>query len=144
MAPLTLSSSRQSPRCWWRAAATRRQAGWRMNQTGCLRRWPFRCCASPPPTRSAPRHAPAPPDACSLFLFRVLRCAATQHHKHWRFIMATYVKIAAVEDLPADGMRSFAYQDRRIALYRIGETIYATDAICSHEDADLTEGWLDP
>ena len=58
--------------------------------------------------------------------------------------MATYVKIAAVDDVPADGMRSFAYQDRRIALYRIGETIYATDAICSHEDADLTEGWLDP
>jgi 3-phenylpropionate/trans-cinnamate dioxygenase ferredoxin subunit len=58
--------------------------------------------------------------------------------------MATFVRIALVDQVPAEGMRSFAYEDRRIALYRIGETLYATDAICSHEEADLTEGWLEP
>jgi nitrite reductase/ring-hydroxylating ferredoxin subunit len=57
--------------------------------------------------------------------------------------MSKRVQIAALTDIPADGMRSFPHGDGRVALYRIGDQLYATDAICSHEEADLTEGWLE-
>ena len=32
---------------------------------------------------------------------------------------------------------------RAIALYNVDGTIYATDAICTHAEADLTEGYQD-
>lgn len=58
--------------------------------------------------------------------------------------MSTTVQIATLADLPANSMRGFVHGDHRIAIYRIGETIYATDNVCSHEEADLTDGWLEP
>lgn len=58
--------------------------------------------------------------------------------------MAEFVKIALVHDIPENGVRAFVYQDRRIAIYRIGATFYATDDICSHAYAELSEGYLDP
>jgi 3-phenylpropionate/trans-cinnamate dioxygenase ferredoxin component len=58
--------------------------------------------------------------------------------------MPEFVRIASVAEIPADGMRAFEVGDRRVAVYRIGETLYATDDICSHAYAHLTEGWLEP
>jgi 3-phenylpropionate/trans-cinnamate dioxygenase ferredoxin component len=57
--------------------------------------------------------------------------------------MSNRVQIASLADISPNSMRSFPYGDQRIAIYRVGETIYATDAICSHEEADLAEGWLE-
>lgn len=57
--------------------------------------------------------------------------------------METYVKLASVSDIPGKGMRGFTHAGRKIAIYRVGETFYATENVCSHEDARLTDGWLD-
>jgi 3-phenylpropionate/trans-cinnamate dioxygenase ferredoxin subunit len=57
--------------------------------------------------------------------------------------MPTYVHIATFADLPPNSMRGFVHGDLRIAVYRIGENLYATDNVCSHEEADLTDGWLE-
>ncbi len=58
--------------------------------------------------------------------------------------MPEFVRLASIDEIPADGMRAFEHDGRRIALYRIGDEIYATDDICSHEYAHLSEGWLEP
>jgi 3-phenylpropionate/trans-cinnamate dioxygenase ferredoxin subunit len=55
-----------------------------------------------------------------------------------------FQKIAALSDIPADGMRAFVVNDARIAIFRAGDQIYATDDICSHEYAELTDGWYEP
>ena len=57
--------------------------------------------------------------------------------------MAERVRLAALSDLPDPGMVAFEYGDRRIAVFRVGATLYATDDVCSHEHAYLSEGWLD-
>ncbi|HWQ11641.1 MAG TPA: non-heme iron oxygenase ferredoxin subunit [Roseiflexaceae bacterium] len=58
--------------------------------------------------------------------------------------MPEFVRIAAVGDVPPDSMRAFEHNGRRIAVYHIGGSWYATDDICSHEYAHLSEGWLEP
>ena len=58
--------------------------------------------------------------------------------------MAEFVRIAAAADVPANSMRAFEYGDRRVAVYHVGGQWYATDDVCSHEYAHLSEGWLDP
>ncbi len=57
--------------------------------------------------------------------------------------MPSFVRIAAVEDIPAEGVRAFEHASQRIAIYRLGDQIYATSDICSHEYAELSEGFLD-
>jgi nitrite reductase/ring-hydroxylating ferredoxin subunit len=57
--------------------------------------------------------------------------------------MPEFVRIAATGDIPADGMRAFEHEGRRIAVYHVGGAWYATDDICSHEYAHLSEGWLE-
>ncbi len=53
------------------------------------------------------------------------------------------IQIAQLNELPENSMRGFIYGELHIAVFRIGETIYATDNVCSHEEADLTDGWLE-
>jgi 3-phenylpropionate/trans-cinnamate dioxygenase ferredoxin subunit len=53
------------------------------------------------------------------------------------------IHIATLDEIPTNGMRGFVYGEQRIAIYRCGETIYATDNICTHAEADLSDGWLD-
>jgi 3-phenylpropionate/trans-cinnamate dioxygenase ferredoxin subunit len=57
--------------------------------------------------------------------------------------MAEFVKIGSVDDIPANEVRAFEYDGRRIAIYHCGETYYATTDICSHAYAELSEGYLD-
>lgn len=40
-------------------------------------------------------------------------------------------------------MRAFEHDGREIAIYNCAGQLYATDAICTHEYANLSEGWLD-
>lgn len=58
--------------------------------------------------------------------------------------MAEFVRIASAAEVPADGMRAFEHGDRRIAVFHVGGNWYATDDICSHDEAHLSEGWLEP
>ncbi len=40
-------------------------------------------------------------------------------------------------------MQAVAAGDKQIALYNVDGEIYATDNVCSHAFAMLTDGWLD-
>jgi nitrite reductase/ring-hydroxylating ferredoxin subunit len=57
--------------------------------------------------------------------------------------VTNWVSICNLGDLSDDGMYSFEIGARRIALYLISGEVYATDNICSHAFALLTDGWLD-
>lgn len=57
--------------------------------------------------------------------------------------MPNFVKIARVEDIPENSIRGYEHEGRQIAVYNCNGQYYATFAICTHDYADLTEGWLD-
>ena len=54
-----------------------------------------------------------------------------------------WVSVAARSDLGAGEMLGVTVAGREIALYNIGGEIYATDNVCTHAFAVLTDGWLD-
>ena len=58
--------------------------------------------------------------------------------------MANVVKLATLRELPDNSVRAVEYGGQRIAIYRIGDSVYATTDICSHEYAELSDGYLDP
>jgi 3-phenylpropionate/trans-cinnamate dioxygenase ferredoxin component len=57
--------------------------------------------------------------------------------------MPNLVKIAQIQDIPANEVRAFEHDGQRIAIYHVGDTFYATTDICSHAYAELSEGFLD-
>ncbi|HMO58762.1 MAG TPA: non-heme iron oxygenase ferredoxin subunit [Roseiflexaceae bacterium] len=57
--------------------------------------------------------------------------------------MSDFVRIASIHDIPAEGVRAFEINGRQVAVCLIGGTYYAIDNICSHEYAELSEGYLD-
>jgi 3-phenylpropionate/trans-cinnamate dioxygenase ferredoxin subunit len=57
--------------------------------------------------------------------------------------MPNFVKFATIHDIPEGSMRPFEYEGQRITIYHVGEAFYATTDICSHEYAELSEGFLD-
>lgn len=54
-----------------------------------------------------------------------------------------WVTVAKLSSLPEGEMQAVALGDRQIALYNVDGEIYATDNICTHAFARLTDGWLD-
>jgi len=54
-----------------------------------------------------------------------------------------WVTVAARSALAEGDMLAAAVGDRQIALYNIEDEIYATDNVCTHAFAILTDGWLD-
>lgn len=57
--------------------------------------------------------------------------------------MSDFVKLALLNDIPDGGARGIEHNGRRIALFRAGTTVYATDDICSHAYAELSDGFFD-
>ncbi len=53
------------------------------------------------------------------------------------------VKVGTVGDMAENTSRKLDVDGREIAVYFVCGRYYATDAICSHAYADLSEGWLD-
>jgi naphthalene 1,2-dioxygenase system ferredoxin subunit len=49
----------------------------------------------------------------------------------------------AAADLPADDVIGLAVAGRDIALYTVGDAVYATDNACTHGHARLCDGFLD-
>ena len=47
------------------------------------------------------------------------------------------------DDLPTDDVLGVIVAGRDIAIYRIGEEVYATDNLCTHGQAQLCNGFLD-
>jgi naphthalene 1,2-dioxygenase system ferredoxin subunit len=51
-------------------------------------------------------------------------------------------RVSAVQDLPEDDMRAVDVDGHALALYNVEGRIYATDRICTHGQACLTDGFL--
>ena len=54
--------------------------------------------------------------------------------------MSTWVRAAAVDDITEGGAKSFAYLDKRIALFRTPRGVYACDNRCPHQGYALVRG----
>jgi naphthalene 1,2-dioxygenase system ferredoxin subunit len=54
-----------------------------------------------------------------------------------------WVIVARSQALEDGAMESVRIGDRAIAIYRIEGRLYATDNVCTHGQALLTDGWLD-
>ena len=57
-------------------------------------------------------------------------------NSHW-------VDAMSAEDLPNDDVLGVAVAGRDIAVYTVGEAVYATDNLCTHGHARLCDGFLD-
>lgn len=55
----------------------------------------------------------------------------------------TWVKLCQTDDIDEGDMRAFEIRDVRIALYNVDGNYYATNNVCTHAFALLTDGWLD-
>ena len=57
---------------------------------------------------------------------------------------AGWTRVASVSDVAEGQMHAVRVGEREIALYHLPDgTFHATDNICSHEYAQLTDGWLE-
>jgi 3-phenylpropionate/trans-cinnamate dioxygenase ferredoxin subunit len=56
---------------------------------------------------------------------------------------AVWTKAAALADLPATGVKIVNVDGLMIALCRAGDTLWAVEDRCSHDDGPLGEGELD-
>jgi naphthalene 1,2-dioxygenase system ferredoxin subunit len=54
-----------------------------------------------------------------------------------------WVDAAAADELAADDVIGVAVAGRDIALYSVGDAVYATDNVCTHGQARLCDGFLD-
>ncbi len=54
-----------------------------------------------------------------------------------------WVDALAAEDLPSDDVVGVAVAGRDIAVYTVGDVVYATDNLCTHGHARLCDGFLD-
>jgi nitrite reductase/ring-hydroxylating ferredoxin subunit len=54
--------------------------------------------------------------------------------------VSEWVRAAAVEDIIVGGARSFAYLDKRIALFRTARGVFASDNRCPHQGYALVRG----
>ena len=54
-----------------------------------------------------------------------------------------WVRVFSRADLPPGEMTGLEIGDNQVALYNVGGTFYATDNICTHGFASLTDGYLE-
>tara|TARA_B100001173_G_scaffold193250_1_gene166683 strand:- start:21 stop:338 length:318 start_codon:yes stop_codon:yes gene_type:complete len=55
-----------------------------------------------------------------------------------------WIKTFSVKDIPNEEAKEFEISTgKKIAIYNIDDNFYATDNLCTHEDASLCEGYID-
>jgi naphthalene 1,2-dioxygenase ferredoxin component len=54
-----------------------------------------------------------------------------------------WVDALSADELPSDDVMELAVAGRAIALYTVGDAVYATDNLCTHGNARLCDGFLD-
>ena len=57
--------------------------------------------------------------------------------------MGRLVKAVGVDELPAGSMKTVDVEGRPVLVANVGGVFYAMDALCSHEEWDLSEGVLE-
>jgi naphthalene 1,2-dioxygenase system ferredoxin subunit len=58
-------------------------------------------------------------------------------------IQSNWVDALSAGDLPTDDVIGIVVAGRDIAIYTVGDAVYATDNICTHGQARLCDGFLD-
>jgi naphthalene 1,2-dioxygenase ferredoxin component len=58
--------------------------------------------------------------------------------------MNNFEDVAAAEELPDGDVVGRVLNGREIALYRLGDEVFATDATCTHGNASLCGGFVEP
>lgn len=56
---------------------------------------------------------------------------------------ARYVRVGKVSEVPPGGAEVFDVEDRRIAVYRLADGLYAIDDLCTHDGGPLAQGDVD-
>jgi naphthalene 1,2-dioxygenase system ferredoxin subunit len=54
-----------------------------------------------------------------------------------------WVDIMSVDELPKDDVVGVEIAGRAIAIYTVGAEVYATDNVCTHGQAPLSDGFLE-
>jgi naphthalene 1,2-dioxygenase ferredoxin component len=54
-----------------------------------------------------------------------------------------WIDVLSANDLPTDDVMGVRVAERDIAIYIVGDTVYATDNLCTHGHARLCDGFLD-
>ena len=54
-----------------------------------------------------------------------------------------WVDALSADDLPNDDVKGVVIAGRDIAIYTVGDEVYATDNLCTHGNARLCDGFLD-
>lgn len=57
--------------------------------------------------------------------------------------MAEWAKVAKKSEIPAEIGKCVEVKGREIALFKIGDKVYAIDHICKHQGGPLAEGGLE-
>jgi naphthalene 1,2-dioxygenase system ferredoxin subunit len=57
--------------------------------------------------------------------------------------MSNWINALAADDLPTDDVLGVNVDGRDVAIYTVGNEVYATDNICTHGQARLCDGFLD-
>ncbi len=55
----------------------------------------------------------------------------------------TFVDVAATSEIPAGEVRGFEHKGQRVSICNTGETFYAVEDCCTHDDGPLGDGELD-
>lgn len=58
-------------------------------------------------------------------------------------VTETWIGLCRADELVSGAMEAFEVGPRRIVLYLVEGNVYATDNVCSHAFALLTDGWLE-
>ena len=56
---------------------------------------------------------------------------------------ACWIDALSTDDLPNDDVIGVLVAGHEVALYTVGEAVYATDNVCTHGQARLCDGFLD-
>jgi len=56
--------------------------------------------------------------------------------------MSQWVAAGAFHDVDQEDVKRFDHDGRTFALYRVGGQIYASDGLCTHEQAPLCDGFV--
>jgi naphthalene 1,2-dioxygenase ferredoxin component len=54
-----------------------------------------------------------------------------------------WIDVLSASDLPTDDVMGVCVAERDIAIYTVGDGVYATDNLCTHGHARLCDGFLD-
>ena len=56
--------------------------------------------------------------------------------------MSQWIRVAPLDEINDEDVTRFDHAEKTFAIYRMGNQLYASDGLCTHEQAHLAEGFL--